>query len=76
MAVAREMGLDLVRLEKEMKAPAIQAALQETITLGTKLGVTGTPAFIIGDEIAPGAVGVEPLRLAVMNVRNCGKAVC
>lgn len=76
MAVAKEMGLDLARLEKDMNGPAIQAALQETISLGTELGITGTPAFIIGDEIAPGAVGVEPLRLAVMNVRNCGKAVC
>ncbi len=75
-AVAREMGLDLARLEKDMNNSEVEAVLRETVALGTKLGVTGTPAFVIGDEIAPGAVGVNPLRLAIMNVRNCGKAVC
>jgi protein-disulfide isomerase len=59
-----------------MDAPDVRAALQENVGLGDKLGLTGTPAFIIGDEIIPGAVGIEPLRQVVASVRKCGKASC
>lgn len=75
-AVARELGLDLARLEKDLAGGEGNAVIQENVTLGDKLGLTGTPAFIIGDEIIPGAVGVEPLRQAVANMRSCGKATC
>ncbi len=76
IAVAKEMGLDVAKLQKDMQAPDIQAALQENVGLGDKLGLSGTPAFIIGDEIIPGAVGVEPIRKTVAGVRQCGHATC
>nr|WP_246180131.1 DsbA family protein [Microvirga thermotolerans] len=76
LAVAKEMGLDMARLQKDMAGPEVRAALQENASLGDKLGLTGTPAFIVGDEIIPGAVGLEPLKQVVANVRQCGKASC
>jgi protein-disulfide isomerase len=76
IAVAREMGVDVAKLQKDMQAPEIQAALQENVGLGDKLGLSGTPAFIIGDEIIPGAVGIEPMRKTVAGVRQCGHATC
>ncbi|KMO30323.1 DSBA oxidoreductase [Methylobacterium tarhaniae] len=76
IAVAKEMGLDVAKLQKDMQAPDIQAALQENVGLGDKLGLSGTPAFIIGDEIIPGAVGVEPIRKTVAGMRQCGHATC
>lgn len=76
MAVAKDMGLDMARLQKDMQGPDIQAALQENMGLGDKLSLSGTPAFIIGDEIIPGAVGLDPLKQVVSNVRQCGKANC
>ncbi|SFU59111.1 Protein-disulfide isomerase [Methylobacterium sp. 174MFSha1.1] len=76
IAVAKEMGLDIAKLQKDMQAADIQAALQENVGLGDKLGLSGTPAFIIGDEIIPGAVGVEPIRKTVAGVRQCGHATC
>jgi len=76
LAVAKELGLDVARLQKDMESPEVRSALQENMGLGDKLGLTGTPAFIIGDEIIPGAVGVEPLKQVVANVRQCGKANC
>ncbi|HEY8381812.1 MAG TPA: DsbA family protein [Microvirga sp.] len=76
MAVAKEMGVDVARLQKDMEAPEIRNALQTNVGLGDRLGLTGTPAFIIGDEIIPGAVGIEPLRQVVASVRQCGKASC
>jgi protein-disulfide isomerase len=76
IAVAKEMGVDIARLQKDMDAPEIRAALQANVGLGDKLGLSGTPAFIVGDEIVPGAVGVEPLKQLVASVRQCGKATC
>jgi protein-disulfide isomerase len=76
IAVAKEMGLDVARLQKDMDAADIRSALQENVSLGDKLGLSGTPAFIIGDEVVAGAVGLEPLRQVVAGVRRCGKATC
>jgi protein-disulfide isomerase len=76
LAVAKEMGVDMARLQKDMEAPDIRAALEENVGLGDKLGLTGTPAFIVGEEIIAGAVGIEPLKQVVASVRKCGKASC
>jgi protein-disulfide isomerase len=76
VAVAKEMGLDMARLQKDMDGPDVRAALQENVSLADKLGLSGTPAFVIGDEVIAGAVGVEPLRQVVAGIRQCGKASC
>jgi protein-disulfide isomerase len=76
LAVAKEMGLDMARLQKDLGGADVRNALQENMGLGDKLGLTGTPAFVIGDEIIPGAVGLEPLKQVVANVRLCGKSSC
>lgn len=76
LAVAKEMGLDVARLQKEMGGAEVRVAIEENAGLGDKLGLTGTPAFIIGEEIIPGAVGLDPLKLVVANTRQCGKATC
>ena len=76
MAIAKDMGLDLAKLQKDMDSPEVRATIQENVTLGDRLGLTGTPAFVIGEEVISGAVGVEPLKKTVAAVRQCGKAVC
>ena len=74
--LAREMGLDMARLDRDLAGGAVDTAIRENLALGDRLGLTGTPAFIIGEGIIPGAVGAEPLRRAVANMRSCGKAAC
>ena len=76
LALAKEMGLDTARLQKDTEGPEVRAALAENAMLADKLGLTGTPAFVVGDEVISGAVGVEPLRQAVASVRQCGHAAC
>ncbi len=76
LAVAKEFGLDLERLKKDAAGPEVKAALAENMGLGDKLSLSGTPAFIIGDEILPGAVGVEPMKKTIADVRQCGHASC
>jgi protein-disulfide isomerase len=76
MAVAKEMGLDMAKLRKDVEGEEVKAAIRENVELGDKLGLTGTPAFVIGDQVVFGAVGLEPLRKNVASVRECGKAAC
>jgi protein-disulfide isomerase len=76
IAVAKEMGADMGRLQRDMDAVEVKMALATNVELGDKLGLSGTPAFIIGDEVIPGAVGIEPLKQVITNVRKCGKASC
>lgn len=76
LGVAREMGLDMARIQKDMAGPEVQATLQENAAVADKLGLTGTPAFVIGDEVISGAVGAGPLRQAVTGIRQCGRTEC
>ena len=56
MAIAADVGLDDQRLRRDMENPAIEEYLDETIRLARTLGINGTPAFVIGDTLVPGAV--------------------
>lgn len=76
IAVAKEFGADVERLKKDAQGPEVKAALTENVGLGDKLSLSGTPAFVIGDEILPGAVGVEPMRKTISDIRQCGHASC
>jgi protein-disulfide isomerase len=76
IAVAKELGADTSRLVKDIEAPDVRAAIEDTVRLGDRLGLTGTPSFVVGDEVISGAVGLDPLKKVVAAVRQCGKAAC
>ncbi|MFC1457902.1 MULTISPECIES: DsbA family protein [Microvirga] len=69
-AVAKEMGLDMARLEKDLHSDGIDATLKENMKPGERLGINGTPGFVIGNEVIAGAVGAEPLRQVIANTRK------
>ena len=50
MQYARELGLDVSRFEKELASPQLKARVEEDSQLGAKLGVNGTPTFIVNGE--------------------------
>ncbi|SIQ43045.1 DsbA family protein [Bosea sp. TND4EK4] len=76
LEIAKESGADVERARKEMDAAATKASIEDTVALGDRLGLTGTPAFIIGDEIVFGAVGEAALKQKIESVRKCGKTDC
>jgi protein-disulfide isomerase len=57
LAIARDVGLDPERLAQDMEAPEVQAAIEANYALASRLGIEGTPAFVIGENLIPGAVG-------------------
>lgn len=76
LAVAREFGLDVGRLERDMQSESVAAVIRDNAAIAERLGIAGTPAFILNEDIISGAVGVEPLRQAIASARKCGKAKC
>jgi protein-disulfide isomerase len=76
MALALKLGADEKALKAEMEKPEIMDAVREVYELADGLGITGTPSYVIGDEVVFGAVGYDQLSTRVANVRECGKAVC
>jgi protein-disulfide isomerase len=79
LRIANEIGLDIPKLEADMASPQIQAALDESRTLAQQLGLQGTPLYLIGDRIIPGAPDdlYDQLVEKVTEVREQGcKATC
>jgi protein-disulfide isomerase len=79
LRVANELGLDIPQLEKDMEDPSVQQALDEAKELAQKLGLQGTPLYLIGDRIVPGAPDdlYDQLTAKVGEVREMGcKATC
>ena len=75
-AIAREMGLDMTRLSRDTMSPVVAQSVVQTRDLSEQLGINGTPAYVIGDEVVSGAVGQGPLKQAVAAMRQCGRAIC
>jgi protein-disulfide isomerase len=70
MEVARAVGLDLEQLRADMQDPAIQQAIARNLQLADALGITGTPSFIIGEEVVPGAVDLRTLQSLITRARR------
>ncbi len=75
-AAAQEAGVDMAKLEADLKTPEIEATLQESGQLADLLGISGTPSYVMPNEVVPGAVGVAELKKRVDAVRKCGTATC
>ena len=69
-AAAEAVGLDADRLEADMAAPEVNAAIQANYALANELGIEGTPAFVIGTQLIPGAVDKARLEELIREQRS------
>lgn len=76
LAVAKEMGLDMARLQKDTELAEVNAGLKETLAMADDLQINGTPTFIVGDAVVVGAVGYNELKSKIDAVHKCGRATC
>jgi protein-disulfide isomerase len=75
LAVAKEVGLDVARIERDIAGEEVRATLEESFKLAEALGLNGTPSYVIGSEVVIGAVGLGTLKEKV-NAARCGKPTC
>jgi protein-disulfide isomerase len=71
LAVAKEVGMDMSRLEKDMASEEVRAQLQESMQLADKLGLNGTPSYVVGPNVVIGAVGYDALKEKIESARAC-----
>ena len=65
LKIAAELGFDPAQLEKDAESDEVGAALRENARLAKALGIRGTPAYVVGDSLVPGAVGLAVLKARV-----------
>lgn len=62
LATATEVGLDAKRLEADMRNPEWDRVIEKNRALARDLGISGTPGFIVGTELVPGALDLKGLK--------------
>ncbi|HRK19055.1 MAG TPA: DsbA family protein [Hyphomicrobiaceae bacterium] len=55
LRVAEKIGLDMPRLKKDMVGAEVKKEIADTRALAQKMGIQGTPHFLVGDRVVPGA---------------------
>ena len=67
---AAQLGLDMERLKADMADPAIQAHIDHNLALARALNINGTPSFVIGEQIVPGAAELATLERLIREARE------
>jgi protein-disulfide isomerase len=67
--VAGQVGLDVAQLKADMTSPEITAVIDRNIALAETIGIQGTPAFIVGKTLVPGAINADNFRKLIAKVR-------
>jgi protein-disulfide isomerase len=70
--IAKSVGIDVAKMKVDMKDPAIEANLANTVTLSTALKFTGTPGFLINKNVYPGYLELAAMEDAIAKERSNG----
>lgn len=76
LTAAKDLGLNPIDLQLRAKEPKVTDIIQKSYALANALNVSGTPTYIIGDEIIAGAVGIDALKQRIADMRKCGRTNC
>jgi protein-disulfide isomerase len=55
LKVAEKVGIDMARLKKDIGSAEVKKEIDDTRALATKMGISGTPHFLVGDRVVAGA---------------------
>ena len=69
MEIAAQSGLDVEKLAIDMATPQVTAQVDANRELAANLNIRGTPTFVIGDQILPGAIDIDALRQIIELMR-------
>jgi protein-disulfide isomerase len=67
---AKEAGLDMAAAQATITSGALDSFLQANVELANRLGIGGTPGWVVGDKIIDGAVGSAALGEAIEEARR------
>jgi protein-disulfide isomerase len=67
--IAEGLGLDVAKLDRDMSDPSLNEVLDRNVRLAEALGINGTPAYVIGDQLVPGAIDLATMTNIVASER-------
>lgn len=76
LSLAERLGADPDAIRSEMEKPFVNSTIREVYELADDLGISGTPSYVVGDEVVFGAVGFASLNKKVAAIKECGTATC
>ncbi|WP_422376597.1 DsbA family protein [Roseibium sp.] len=76
LAAAKSVGIAEDDLLAAMKTDEAGQTIEEVYSLANRLGLTGTPSYVVGDEVVMGAVGYEQLNEKIKSLKNCEQTTC
>jgi protein-disulfide isomerase len=67
---AQSLGLDMAKFERDRTSQAAAAAIEQDLTMAEKLGIDGTPFFIMNGEVFAGAIELSDLETALTKAKQ------
>ena len=67
LSVATQLGIDAKQLKKDMADPEIDRILEKNYQLAQALNINGTPAFVIGGKLIPGAIDAATMNRMIVD---------
>jgi protein-disulfide isomerase len=69
MSIAEKAGVNKDKMKKDMEGPDVAAQLAASIELGNEIGARGTPTFVFGDKLVPGAMSLDEMKKIIGEMR-------
>jgi protein-disulfide isomerase len=73
LAIAEEAGFDLARIERDLSGDEVRDTLDEARMLAREVGIRGTPGYVVGANVIPGAIGAAGLKEKIAAARGGGR---
>ncbi len=70
VSIAEDLDLDVDQMRKDADSEAVTKQINDNRALAQSLNINGTPAFVIEDEIFPGAIPYETMVEAIESKRE------
>ncbi len=68
--IAKKVGLDVPQLQKDASSPEVKAQLEKHTEIAQALRISGTPGFIVGDQIIRGFIPYEGMKTIIADARK------
>ncbi len=75
LTLAARVGLDVLQLRTDMNSKQIQSSLDTSLYVGQDIGFSGTPAYVIGQDVIEGAASYEKMKKAIATARQQNKSL-
>ena len=70
MGIAKSFGVSEKLMKKKMFSDPVNQILENNKLLANKLGISGTPGFIIDTKVIPGAIELSTFREIILEIRS------